>query len=379
MYSFCLTADRSRSISEKKKDVPIPSVNQFAKELSKEPDWYTLGTFLDAPTGDLDSIKHECRGMRITRCLIEVHKCLERLGKVPSWNSIAEELKALDNHALAEHIDSTYIHPSTEPPSEFSSSNSEQSGAGIPDSVDQTSRAPEVRVPPEVSKEYSLLSIELTKLYLCYKNAFKASNQDIEDVQHVIERHGSLKPYPGNEATWKDLFLRLDQESSMFEDPHILTVLNDTVSFVNPELSDQTGKFNETVDIFIKSAEMRELITLFKKSEQTHCQIVVQERWNHKTLAGFEAEMRKLVGSLIENQSFCLAISHPNHDEHVINSINSESECPCTQREEPGKQCAEPVQRTIEKLDVKNGRIFFIIVQTLIIFLNLFKILKFLI
>ena len=98
-----------------------------------------------------------------------MYQCLERLGKAPSWDSIASKLRALDNHALAEHIDSTYIHPSLEPPSESSSSNSEQSGAGIPDSVDQTSRAPEVMIPPEVSKQYSSLSRRLTKLCLCFK------------------------------------------------------------------------------------------------------------------------------------------------------------------------------------------------------------------
>ena len=340
LYCFALTADHSRLISGQK--VPAPSIDQFAKELSNEPDWYSLGTFLGAPTSDLDKIKHEYSGISVTRCLIETYKCLERLEKTPSWNFIAKQLRALNNPALAEQIDTTYIPPSLEPPSESSSSDSEQSGASIPDSVDQTSRAPKMMIPPEISKEYSSLTLKLTKLCLCFKHAFTTSDKNIDDVQHVIDRHRSLKPYLGNEATWEKIFYRLDKECHLLDEPHILSVITDTIpNFHDPELFDQTGEFKKAVDSFKSSAEMSQLIELFKKSKQTNCQIVVQESWDHSILAYFEAEMRKHVGSLIENQSFC-SISHHNHDEHVIDSINSsESEC---RREEPNKQCTEPVQ-----------------------------------
>ena len=115
------------------------SIDQFAKVLSKELDWYSLGIFLGVPSHDLNTINHEYSRISVTRCLIEVYQCLERLWKAPSWNSIASKLRTMGNHALADHIDSTYIHPSLEPPSESSSSNtSEQSGASIPVSVNPT-------------------------------------------------------------------------------------------------------------------------------------------------------------------------------------------------------------------------------------------------
>ena len=118
----------------------VPSIDQFAKVLSQEPcrlvlAWciprYSLGVFLGAPSNDLDLIKHEYRGTSVTRCLIETYK---RLGKAPSWDSIANNLRAIGNHSLSEHIDSTYIQPSLEPPSSSSepgSINSEQSIASV--------------------------------------------------------------------------------------------------------------------------------------------------------------------------------------------------------------------------------------------------------
>ena len=104
-----------------------PFIDQFVKVLSAETDWYSMGAFLGVPTTDLDRIKHEYRGATVTRCLIEVYQCLERLGKTPSWNSITSTLRELGNHALSEKIRSTDIYPSTKPPSESISSNSEQS------------------------------------------------------------------------------------------------------------------------------------------------------------------------------------------------------------------------------------------------------------
>ena len=285
------------------------SIDQFAKVLSKEPDWYSLGIFLGIPSHDLNTINHEYSRISITRCLIEVYQCLERLGKAPSWDSIASKLRTMGNHALAEHIDTTYIHPSLEPPSESSSSNtSEQSGASIPDS-DQTSRAPEVMIPPEVSKQYSSLSRRLTKLCLCFKNALKASNEDIDDVQHVIKHHCDLPHFAGNEATWKNVFHRLDDECSMFDDPHVLSVISDIFLSDNQVLSRQMGEFENALDSFKSSTEMGHLVDLLKKKkcERSSCQIIrlkVQERWSRCRLNNFETAMKMLLGSLYRHLSF---------------------------------------------------------------------------
>ena len=284
------------------------SIDQFAKVLSKELDWYSLGIFLGVPSHDLNTINHEYSRISVTRCLIEVYQCLERLGKAPSWNSIASKLRTMGNHALADHIDSTYIHPSLEPPSESSSSNtSEQSGASIPVSVDPT--APEVMVPSEVSKQYSSLSRRLTKLCLCFKNALKVSNEDIEDVQHVIKRHCDLPRFAGNEATWRNVFHRLDEECSMFDDPHVLNFISDIFLSDNQVLSRQMGEFEKAVDSFKSSAKMCYLVDLLKKKKckRSNSQIIrlkVQERWSRCRLKNFETAMKMLLGSLYRHLSF---------------------------------------------------------------------------
>ena len=291
-----------------------PSIDLFAEVLSEEPDWYSLGVFLGAPTTDLDLIKQEYRGATVTRCLIEVYKCLERLCKAPSWDSISSKLRALDNHALAEHIDSTYIHPSLEPPSESSSSNSaEQSGAGIPDSVAQTSRAPKVTVPPEVSKQYSSLSRRLTKLYFCVQKAISGSDANINDVQHVIKRQWGLQPYTGSDATWKNVFHRLDEECCMFDDPHVLSDIIDIFLPDNQVLSRQMGEFEKAVDSFKSSAQMGHLVKLLrkKKSKGSDSQIVklkVQERWSRCRLTNFETAMKMLLGPLYDCLS-CMLVT----------------------------------------------------------------------
>ena len=289
-----------------------PSVepDQFAKDLSKEPDWYSLGVFLGVPSHELNAIKHEYSRISVTRCLIEMYQCLERLGKAPSWDFIAIKLRAMDNHALAEHIDSTYIHPSLEPPSESSSSNSKQSGAGIPDSVDQASRAPKVIVPSKVSKQYISLSERLTKLYLTIKNVFAASSVKIEDVQHVIKRYWGKEPYVGSEATWENVFHRLDEECSMLDDPHVLSIIIRTcLSDNHAALSRRMKGFEKEVFSFKSSIEMGHLVDLLKnkkrnnKSNSQTIRLKVREHWCHCTLKHFETAMKILLKSMYNHLS----------------------------------------------------------------------------
>ncbi len=292
-----------------------PSIDQFAEVLSKGPDWYSLGVFLGVPGNELNTIGENYNKISVTRCLIEVYQCLERLGKAPSWDFIASKLRALDHHALAERIDSTYIHPSLEPPLESSSSNSEQSGAGIPDSVDQTSRAPKVMVPPEVSNQYSSLSIRLAKLNLSIKKALKASNEDLQDVQNILDYRCGLKPYAESEATWENVFHRVVNESSMFDDPHVLSVIIDTFLLDNHQaLSIQMKDFAKAVDTFNSSAKLGHLVDLLKqnqRSRRNNCQDIklkLKEHWSCCTVKHFETAMRKLLGSLYGRLS-CMLVN----------------------------------------------------------------------
>ena len=315
-----------------------PSIDQFAAVLSKVPDWYSLGVFLGAPSHELDSIRENYSTTGVIRCLIEVYNCLERLKKAPSWDFIANKLGRMNYVALAEYIDSTYIHPSLEPSSESSSSNSEQSGAGIPDSVDQTSRASKVMVPPEVSKQYVLLSRRLTKLCLDFKNALKVSNENIEDVQHVIKRH-DLPRLAGNEATWENVFHRLDEKCSMFDDPHVLSDIIDIFLHDNQVLSGQMEGFKEAINSFKSSTEIGHLVELLEKTSKrrSNSQVIelkLKEYWGHCTVTCFEAAMRQLMGSLygrlkcmlVTDGCYCISWIFADHDTPALNLLPKHSE-----------------------------------------------------
>ena len=185
----------------------------------------------------------------------------------------------------------------------------EQSGAGIPD------RAFEVMVPPEVSKQYSSLLLKLTKLNLSIKDVLAASSVKIEDVQHVIKLHWGIEPYTGNEATWENVFHRLDEEFSIFDDPHVLSDIIDTFLPDNQVLSRQMGEFEKAVDSFKSSAEMGHLVDLLKKKKrskrQNNSQVVnlkLKERWSRCTVTHFEKSMRKLLGSLYGRLS-CMLVT----------------------------------------------------------------------
>ena len=298
----------------------IPTIDQFAEVSSLEPDWYTLGIFLGAPSHELDTIGLNYRGISKLRCLVEVYKCLENRGNLPSWDFIANNLRRMNNHSLADRIDLKYIQPSlkpsTVPPSRPSSSleSSNSSGNSVDQSksADTTKKAPEVMVPSEISKQYMSLSIRLTKLYLCVQKALADANENIDNVQHVIKRHWGLLPYVGNEATWENVFHRLDEECSMFDDPHILSLIIDTFLSRNQLLSIQMGEFEKAVDSLKSSAEMGHLVDLLKKKKRTkgsNCQTVklkVQERWSRCTVKHFEAAMKELLGSLYRHLSCML-------------------------------------------------------------------------
>ena len=299
-------------------EMATPTIDQFAEVSSLEPDWYTLGIFLGAPSHELDTIGLNYRGISILRCLVEVYKCLENRGNVPSWDFIANNLRRMNNHSLADRIDSKYIQPSLKPstvphcPSSSLESGSSDNSIDQSKSAHTTKKAHEVMVPTEISKQYISLSRRLTKLYLCVQKALADANENIENVQHVIKRHWGLQPYVGNEATWENVFHRLDEQCSMFDDPHILSLIVDTFLPSNQLLSIQMGEFEKAVDSLKSSAKMGHLVDLLKKKKRTkgsNCQTVrlkIQERWSRCTVKHFEAAMKELLGSLYRHLSCML-------------------------------------------------------------------------
>ena len=335
----------------------VPSIDQFAKVLSQEPDWYCLGIYLGAPSDDLDLIKHEYRGLSVSRYLIETYKRLERLGKAPTWNSIASNLIEMGNCFLAEHIDSTYIQPSLEPPSfssEPGSSNSEQS---IP-AVDQISKAPEMLVPPEISNQMKtsttvplqhestpatdpqqlasdqqviatpsdttqqqLVVIEDERVYavgsefwplfkryvsLSFKigRLFKASNIDVDDMQVLIEDLCGLLPLPQNEASIFAVFDRLKKHCSILNFQPLVCVVDELLS--NEEtLRKNLLELEKAMDCFKRSAKMTAVVNLIRShyesirdGDKKILKLKVQEFWENFNLNEFEIVITKILGRL---------------------------------------------------------------------------------
>ena len=331
----------------------IPPIDQFAKVLSREPDWYCLGIFLGAPSNDLDSIKSEYRGTSVTRCLIETYKCLERLGKAPTWNSIASNLIEMGNCFLAEHIDSTYIQPSLESSSSSSEPGSSNSGAGIP-AVDQISKAPEMLVPPEISKtsttvplqhestpatdpqqlasdqqviatpsdttQQQLVVIEdervyavgsefwpLFKRYVSLSSkigrSFKSSNIDVQNMQGLIEHLCGLPPLPQNEASTFAVFDRLKKHCSILNFKPLTCVVDELLSN-EKTLRKDLLELEKAMDCFKRSAKMTAVVNLIRSHHESIrdgdkkiLKLKVQEFWENFNLNEFEIMITKILGT----------------------------------------------------------------------------------
>ena len=298
--------------------------------------------------------------MSVSRYLIETYKRLSRLGKAPTWKSIASNLIEMGNRSLAEHIYSTYIQPSLEPPSSSSepgSSNSEQSGAGIP-AVDQISKAPEMLVSPEIlnqmktntsvplqhksgsatdpqqltsdhqviatpsdTTQQQLVVIEDKRVYevsndflslfkhyalLSFKigRSFESSNIDVQNMQGLIEHLCGLPPLPQNEASIFAVFDRLKKHCSILNFQPLVCVVDALLSN-EKTLRENLLELEKAIDCFKRSANMTTVVNLIKSHYETIrdddkkiLKLKVQEFWENFNLKEFEIVITKILGRL---------------------------------------------------------------------------------
>ena len=136
----------------------------------------------------------------------------------------------------------------------------------------------------------------------------------IEDVQHVIKRHWGLQPYEGNEATWENVFHRLDEECSMFDDPHVLRIIIHTFLSKNRAFSKKMKELEKAINTFKSSAEIGHLVNLLQKKKRNKkrnrlvIRLKLKEHWSRCTVKHFENAMRKLLGSLYGHLS-CMLVT----------------------------------------------------------------------
>ena len=291
-------------------DVASPNISQFAEVLSQEPDWYTLGIFLDAPTHKLDAIGLHFRGDSCLRCLIELYKCLESQAKTPSWEFIAKSLRRMNNHSLADKIKANYsVIPSLNPSRSLKSSISPSSCTSLSfSSLESDSHLVDTSmpldVPCEITKDFLILKKKLTNLIITLKTSLVNSAVDIGNLQIAIKSMCGLKPLVDMEATFEAIFFRLEGECTIIVYDILVFIRIETFLPNDTSLCNLVKEFNEGVNQFMSSAKMMHLVDLVRKRQENSnksrlVRLKVREFWNRFTILQFENVLQNLFKTLL--------------------------------------------------------------------------------
>ena len=290
---------------------PPPTVAQFVMALSNETGWYMLGVFMGVPTSELDMIdRNYCSDGRM-RCLTEMYKCIESMSLPFSWQLIADALKNINNHSLAEKIHSEYILPTLKSsPMSGQDSRVDDSLPPNPSSPNEEPCSLEVvgDSPNEeeaigaISKEFILLSRKFSLLKSKVKFAFKNSNVDIEMMQDLIEDQCGIEPLPEAKATIDAVLKRIRQHYSILN-LNVLIFLVENLLGSNEMLQKCMADYVRAVDQFKSSARMIELVDLIKTKQTTTSKhkimkLKVQEFWSRFTMDQFEKVMNEILETL---------------------------------------------------------------------------------
>ena len=266
----------------------FPTVDQFADALSSEAHWYNLGMFLQVPTHELNRIGLEYRSEGTLRCMIEVYNSLESMGKVPSWEFLSKALRKMNNGSLAHEIYNNYVlKPSSQIAATSEGSNESPSdnrqaaavglpivtgGSAVPLSPGQLptqlteSSGPQVDVPLEIKEQYDDLTCEFSKIIVHTHDAMKKSKVDIDSMQQPLRTQYELQPLRSNEANFEmvwDIVLKYCSILNI----RILSILVDTFLSNKKPLRRELTAYNDQIEIFKTSAEMKHLVHLLREQQ----------------------------------------------------------------------------------------------------------------
>ena len=293
-------------------EVPVPLVDQFSEILSIEPNWYTMATFLNVPTHELDNVASDYRQEGIMRCYIEVYKCLETRGKCLTWDNIATSLRRMGNDTLAEKIHANNIRPTQQSllASTSTQTHSEGSGSLAIDrqpvaSNERESVTVKYMKMEEICEEFESLSERCILLLAKTKRAFNNSNVDIEEVQDLVEGKCGIAPLP--DATFDAVFQRLKQHCSILN-IRVLVFLVGNLLETNEVLRKQLANFKESVDYFNSSVRMIQLVDFINEKQaiigkEKIVKLKVREFWSHFTMCQFEKLANEIFDTLYEIMS----------------------------------------------------------------------------
>ena len=290
-----------------------PTVAQFVMALSNETGWYMLGVFMGVPTSELDTIDRNYGSDGRMRCLAEMYKYIESMSLPLSWQLIAEALKNVNNHSLAEKIHSEYILPTLQ----ASPMSGQGQGSRVSDSLPPKPSSPnEGHCSLEVvgdssngeetigviSKEFISLSRKFSLLKSKVRFAFENSNVDIKMMQDLIEDQCGIEPLPEAKATIDAVLKRIRPHYSILN-LNVLIFLVETLLGSNEMLQKCMADYVRAVDQFKSSARMIELVDLIKTKQTTTTKhkimkLKVQEFWSRFTMDQFEKVMNEILETL---------------------------------------------------------------------------------
>ena len=287
----------------------IPTIDQFAEELVKEPRWYDLGIFLCVPTYELDVIARDYQGTQ--RRLIELFKYFQSHGKVVSWNDIVDALTKMQHKDLADQLRQKYIvqtvplspHPSEKQDCDEAGNDSQGMDTGSVSEVYNN----KLYIDKKISKEFDQVITAFAKLVLEIKRALQSKTISIREIQVVLQEVYEIEPLSTEEATLDRVFARMRQHYC-FLNYRVLAHLVDVFLGNEKPLKQLLVDYTNKLEKFKKSVKVKHLMKLIKEKRDlcgNHkiVQLKTRDFWGNVLLNKFE----RLAKLIFENLYDCAA------------------------------------------------------------------------
>ena len=319
--------------------IPLPTIDQFAEELVKEPRWYDLGVFLCVPTYELDVIARDYQGTQ--RRLIELFKCFPSRGKVVSWNDIVDALTKMQHKDLADQLRQKYI-PTTAssyPLSPTRSEKQESEEAGKDSQGMETGSVSEVHsnklyIDKEISKEFDEVITAFAKLVLEIKRALQRNTISIREIQVVLQEVYEIDPLSTEEATLDKVFARMRQHYCFLNYRALAHLVDMFLSNEKP-LQQLLVDYTNKLDKFKESVKIKDLMKLIKEKRDLYgnqkiIHLKTRDFWGKVPLSKFERLAKLMFENLydcaaqirIEDGCICVSWVIPDIDTSVLDTVS---------------------------------------------------------
>ena len=315
--------------------IPLPTIDQFAEELVKEPRWYDLGVFLGVPTYKLDVIGRDYQGTQ--RRLIELFKYFQSHGKVVSWNDIVDALTKMQHKDLADQLRQKYILQTallSPPPSEKQDCEEAVNDSEVIDTVSETHYKKCIYIDKSISNEFNKIITSFASLVLEIKLVLHKKSVPIHNLQVVLQEVYEIERLSTEEATLDEVFSRMRQHYC-FLNYRILTYLVDKFLSNEKPLQQLLVDYTNKLEKFKESMIMKDLMKLIKENRDlcgNHkiIQLKTRDFWGKVPLSKFERLAKLIFQNLydcaaqirIEDGCICVSWVIPYIDTSVVVTVS---------------------------------------------------------